>query len=72
MQKEVNEERGKGRMGQLKEDWREKEAREKRIKEREIKYKRNKSKKTMHVSRTSQQTQKANSSVPVEVALRSM
>jgi hypothetical protein len=56
MQKEVNEERGKGRMGQLKEDWREKEGRENRIKkEREIKYRRNKSKRSVHVSRTLQQ-----------------
>jgi hypothetical protein len=39
MQKEANEERGKGRMRQLKEDWRGKEARENRIKEREIKMK---------------------------------
>jgi hypothetical protein len=77
MQKEANEERGKGRSRPLKEEWGEKEARRDRIKkgrEKHMKGEENikggKIRRMCMLAERYSKTQKANSSAPVEMALR--
>jgi hypothetical protein len=72
MQKEANEERGKGRTRQLKEEWGEKEARKDRIKKgREINMKGEENIKERRIRRLCMLAERY-SSAPVEMALRSL